>query len=217
MNQGTHILYKYTTDLKDRYINYPSTRISLGECLKIFAKLHNLQQGLKMLAKLSRSRSYWLLLLLTVIAMEAVALYFQYVLDYGPCVLCIHIRVALALLIPVCLLGMLATKTKLGRIFCHFSSFIISTALIERSWQLLGIEQGFIEGSCSMESGLPSWLSFERWWPEVFEIWEACGYTPELLFGITMAESLIAFSALFLVLSALLTLTSLFNREQPRW
>lgn len=170
-----------------------------------------------MLANLAISRSYWLLVLLITVSMEAIALYFQYVLDYGPCVLCIHIRILLAALIPVCILALLITGSKFGRVLCHFSTLAIAAVMTERSWQLLGVERGFIDGSCSMESGLPDWLAFEKWWPEIFEIWEPCGYTPELVMGITMAEALIAFSGIFFVISLLLFIKSLSKTTDVQW
>lgn len=170
-----------------------------------------------MLAKLSRSTGYWLLLMLTAIAMEAIALYFQYVLDYGPCVLCIHIRILLAALILVCLLAFLLGKSKPSLVFSHFLSFLVALGLAERSWQTLGIERGFIDGACSLDSGLPSWLALDQWFPYFFEVWESCGYTPELMYGVTMAEGLMLFSAAFALLSFLLTCASLFARKRSIW
>jgi disulfide bond formation protein DsbB len=43
----------------------------------------------------------------------------------------------------------------------------------------------------------------------LFKVWEACGYTPELLFGITMAEGLVVISAVLVLLTAVMTLASL--------
>jgi len=60
-----------------------------------------------------------------------------------------------------------------------------------------------------MQSGLPAWFSPDQWWPTLFEIWEPCGYTPVLLFGITMAEALVAFSALMLLFTLALLVAGL--------
>ena len=68
--------------------------------------------------------------------------------------------------------------------------------MTERSYQLLGVERGWIFGECDMSSGLPSWLALEKWFPWLFEIYEPCGYTPYLLFNISMAEALIVLSTL---------------------
>lgn len=167
-----------------------------------------------MFEKLARSSHYWVLMLLAGLAMEGIALYYQYVLDYGPCVLCIHIRIFIAGLILISLLALLLRGSRGGRLFCHFGSLIMATGILERSWQTLGVERGWIEAACSMNSGLPSWFALDQWWPTLFEVWEACGYTPELYFGITMAEALVAVGGLLFASTLLMTLTTLFTRPR---
>jgi len=65
-------------------------------------------------------------------------------------------------------------------------------ALIERSWELLGTERGFIMGSCSFDLGLPNWLAVDQWLPFLFKVETTCGYTPEIALGFSMAEVLLA-------------------------
>lgn len=139
--------------------------------------------------------------------MEAVALFYQYGLDYGPCVLCIHIRIWIAALLLISIVGISLGKNSRINTTCHLLSTGVAIGLLERSWQTLGIEKGWIDGSCGFGSGLPEWFALDKWFPVVFEAWESCGYTPELLFGITMAEGLIVFSALLTL--ATLTLSIL--------
>jgi disulfide bond formation protein DsbB len=62
-----------------------------------------------------------------------------------------------------------------------------------------------------MDLGLPSWLALDSWFPAVFQVQTTCGYTPELLFGISMAEALIVFSPLFLLLTLAMTLAAFIN------
>ena len=85
---------------------------------------------------------------------------------------------------------------------------VLSIGLLERAWMLLGIERGTVEGSCSFDSGLPAWFALDQWFPAIFKVWEACGYTPELLFGITMAESLVLLGAVALLVSITMTVAS---------
>ena len=61
--------------------------------------------------------------------------------------------------------------------------------------------------------GLPKWLALEEWFPSMFKVWEACGYTPELLFGITMAEALLVMSASMVLISFALTVTAFVGRR----
>ncbi|MCV6587913.1 MAG: disulfide bond formation protein B [Marinobacterium sp.] len=167
-----------------------------------------------MFDKIARSGGYWTLLLITGLLMEGIALYYQYGLDYGPCVLCIHVRIYVAALILISLLALLIRESRGGRLFCHFGSFLLAAGLAERSWKLLAIERGWLESACSMDSGLPDWFALDRWWPQLFEVWEACGYTPELPGGITMAEGLSGAAAGLLFVTLLLTFSTLLNKPR---
>jgi disulfide bond formation protein DsbB len=68
-----------------------------------------------------------------------------------------------------------------------------------------------------MESGLPDWFALDVWFPKLFKVWEPCGYTPELLFGITMAEGLLVFSVVMVLVTVTLTIATLLgkNTETP--
>jgi len=147
----------------------------------------------------------------TGIFLESSALYYQYVLDYMPCVLCIHVRILVLAIIILALLALRLRHLTTALLSTHILMTAVLASLFERSYQLLGVERGFIFGSCSMDSGLPSWFALDTWLPSLFKIWEACGYTPELLFGITMAEALIALSSVLLLVSGILSAALLIN------
>ena len=132
------------------------------------------------LAAIGRSPWYWLALLLLGLAMEGMALFYQHVLGYGPCVLCIQVRL-----------------------------WLLGLVMVALAWKLLGIERGTVEGECSFDLGLPAWLPLDHWFPPLFQVQEACGYTPTLPFGFSMAEVLPVFSGLLLLLSVALLVASL--------
>ena len=165
------------------------------------------------LYKLSANKWYWIGLLLLGIASEGIALFYQYVLEYPPCVLCIHTRIWLLGIIIVSLLALQFYKSRTGLPIIQLLIIILSAGLLERSYQLFGVERGFIMGNCSMESGLPAWFALDEWLPLVFQVQEPCGYTPELFFGITMAEALIAVSLLLLLTAVLLFLATILAKR----
>ena len=149
----------------------------------------------EILTRISRGRAWWVFLLLLGLLLEATALYYQYGLDEPPCVLCIHVRIGVLLMIAVALLGMAG-----GGRLAHLLNLAVLAWLIERSWQLLAIERGWTFGECDMLLGTPDWLPLDRWLPWLFEVKTACGYTPLLPGGISMAEALMGlFSLLGLV------------------
>ncbi|MCW8917305.1 MAG: disulfide bond formation protein B [Gammaproteobacteria bacterium] len=161
------------------------------------------------LAAMGRSGGYWLALLLLGLAMEGMALFYQYRLDYPPCVLCIHVRIWLLGLMGVAALALWLRHYPLWMAGLHGLVALLMGGMLERSWQLLGTERGWIFGSCNMDAGLPDWFALDRWFPALFEVKEACGYTPELLFGVTMAEGLLLFSTLLALLATGLLLATL--------
>ena len=162
----------------------------------------------------TRYRVIWLLLIGLCLAMEVIALYYQYQLNEPPCVVCIHVRILLASLILLLGSGYVIRQFLLARVVVLVALLVNSAALIERSLELLGVERGLIMGSCSFNLGLPTWLALDQWFPFIFKVHSSCGYTPELLFGITMAEGLLVLSSLAVVLFLLLIWTAIFNKPR---
>lgn len=155
---------------------------------------------------ISENRYYWLAFMLLAVALEAAALFYQYVLNYGPCILCIHVRIIVMGMLIVALGAFYLRHLRMGLLIANLLMTALWAFLLERSYLLLGVERGFIKGSCGFDSGLPTWFAIDQWFPFMFGIWESCGYTPELLFGITMAEALLLMSVVILLLSSLVTI-----------
>jgi disulfide bond formation protein DsbB len=161
------------------------------------------------LYRIASGAPYWAALVLLALAMEGVALFYQYRLDYWPCLLCIHVRVWLLGLMVAGVMGLLARHLRGPLVLAQLLVAVVGAGMLERSLKLLGTERGTIEGSCIMESGLPAWFALDKWFPSVFQVLEPCGYTPELLFGITMAEALVVFSTGLLALGSVMALVTL--------
>lgn len=167
------------------------------------------------LAKIGKSSLYWLALALIGLSFEAVALFYQYVLEEMPCVMCIQVRLWVMALIMVALLVLLLRRLRFMPVAGHLLTVVIAAGLLERSYQLLGTERGFVFGECGFDMGLPDWFTPDVWFPALFEVQTTCGYTPELLFGITMAEALIVVSAVFVLLSLAMTVAAITRLRQP--
>ena len=141
------------------------------------------------LARIGKSPFYWLALALTALVSEAVGLFYQHVLEELPCVMCIQVRLWMMALIIVALLVLLLRRLRFTPLAGHLLMVVIAAGLLERSHQLLGTERRFIYGDCGFDLGLPAWFTPGTWFPAMFQVETTCGYTPELLFGITMAEA----------------------------
>ena len=154
---------------------------------------------LNTLNSLSRSRIYWLSYIVGSVALLVAALYFQFVLEELPCLLCIQVRLLITLLLLVSVVGLTTLKYRVINIMTHLATVLIAGGLAERSYQLLGTERGFVFGDCGFNLGLPAWFAIEEWLPWLYRVETSCGYTPEILFGITMAEALMAMSVLLCI------------------
>jgi disulfide bond formation protein DsbB len=139
------------------------------------------------MASIGRNSLYWLALALIGLSFEAVALFYQYVLEEMPCVLCIQVRLWVMALIIVSLLVLLLRRVGFMHRLGHLLTVVIAAGMLERSYQLLGTERGFAVGDCGFDLGLPAWL----------------------LFGITMAEALIVVSAVFVLVSIGMTVAAI--------
>lgn len=151
------------------------------------------------MAMLLNSRWFWLAILALALLGEGCALFYQHVLGYGPCMVCIQIRLWLLLIILLCALMLCMPQTKPASILGSLTGVGLSAGMLERSWFILGTERGFVFSSCSFNLDLPEWLALDKWFPPLFEVVELCGLTPVLLFNITMAEALVVNAVGFLI------------------
>ena len=164
---------------------------------------------IKQLNNISLSRWYWLVFIFGSISLMSIALYYQYAREELPCTMCIQVRLWFTSLIIMSLIGLLLRKNRVVNTLAQLSVVVIAGGLVERSYQLLGTERGFVFASCGVDLGLPAWFAIENWLPWVYRVETSCGYTPEVLFGITMAEALMGLNVLLLIGSVCVLLASI--------
>ena len=158
------------------------------------------------LLQLLQSRWYWLTIALFGIALLGVALYYQYALGDEPCQVCIHARLWVVAYTLIALVMLITPQIRILRILGNGGVLIAGVGLTERARYLYRLENGMGDGSCQFQLGMPDWFAVDRWMPWLFEVRNLCSFTPEMLFGVSMAESLTA-SAIGISLLALLALT----------
>ena len=159
--------------------------------------------------QMPRGKRYWLVFLLSAVSLMFAALYFQYILEQPPCLMCIQVRIWLVVLIFVSIFGLLTRTHLWSNLVAQSGLLVIAAGLVERSYMLLGTERGFVFSDCGFDLGLPDWLAIDAWFPRIFQIETTCGYTPEIMFGITMAETLMALSVIMCIICGLALLASL--------
>ena len=145
------------------------------------------------IANFQQRRGFWGLVFGYCVFLEAGALFYQLVLGYPPCELCIHVRLWLGGLALATLCGIFVSRYRLARMALSLVSLALVAGLASVTWELLGIEYRFgPPGSCAFVIYYPEWLPLDRWWPAMFEVQGSCMATPEVIAGISMADVLAA-------------------------
>ncbi len=157
----------------------------------------------------ARGKLFWILLIALCVSMESVALVYQYLLNEPPCILCIHFRLLFVLIILIAIFGLLFCKNKVARVISLLGIVASFGVMTERAYQLLGTERGFVLGDCSVGLNFPNWLAVDKWIPWLFQPMTSCGYTPEIIFGITMAEVLMLFTVVMTLLFSLFLIVNI--------
>ncbi len=119
----------------------------------------------------------WLLLALSALVLEAMALYFQYGLDLDPCVLCIYQRAAILGIFLSALIGLSASRSALARWIGYIGWGSASGWCLYLALKLSGLQLGFIAPSlsCDVNAKFPVWLKLDQWFPAVFQPTGFCG------------------------------------------
>ena len=152
---------------------------------------------------LTKGKALWWALFALGSGLLAAALYWQYVIGDDPCQVCIQARlwaVALGLLGAVMLLLPESLFTRLAGLIL---AFIASAGMGERAYYLYEIENFRGDGSCEFTLGMPSWFAVDQWLPALFEVRNICSYTPEIAFGVSMAEALMGIAFVVCVITLL--------------
>ena len=97
---------------------------------------------MQLLSSFGRSRLYWGLLAAFGLALEGGALFYQYVLDEWPCVLCIQVRIWVMAFVLLSLLALFLVHSRAAMRLLHAATVVIMVGLLERSWQVLAVERG---------------------------------------------------------------------------
>ncbi len=155
----------------------------------------------------------WTALIALCIALEAGALYYQIALMYYPCEQCIYTRVWIAGIALAALAGLALRRNAWAVRAILVLQILLTLGLGRVVWRLLAIEYGFAEfGDCNLYAQFPSWAPLDAWFPTMFRVQDVCGDTPEVLFGLSMADGLAA-TTVCLLAAFTLALVGSFRRS----
>lgn len=149
------------------------------------------------LASLPQVKGAWLLLALSALIFEIIALYFQYAMDLKPCIMCIYQRTAV---LGIFFSGLLGYTT------CHQWWGRASAAilwLVSAIWGLfIAIEHVEIQTAtffvmCEIVPNFPQWLPLHEWLPAFFAATGDCGKIEWQFIGMSMPQWMIVVFSIY--------------------
>jgi disulfide bond formation protein DsbB len=150
----------------------------------------------------SRSRFAWALLTAGAALLLLIALFFQYVQGYHPCVMCVYQRAALVGVILAGLLGWLAPQGMPGNL--ALPGWLAASA---KGYLLAEEHVGYQLNpspfnQCSSFAEFPAWAPLDRWMPALFHPTGDCADVDWSWLGWSMPQWLMGIFALLAGLAA---------------
>ncbi|MGQ0287093.1 disulfide bond formation protein DsbB [Pasteurellaceae bacterium 22721_9_1] len=161
---------------------------------------------------LSTKRGTWLLLLFSVICLEATALYFQHGMGLRPCVMCIYERVALFGVGIAGIWGLIAPRYLIMRLIAlalglwgAIQGFLLSTKHVGYQLDPKPWDQ------CPVTVDFPATLPLDKWLPDVFHPTGLCTEIGWRFLDFTMVQWLVFIFAVYSVLLVIILLSQIFG------
>ncbi len=145
------------------------------------------------------------MLAMSALGLELAALYFQYVLQLEPCVLCVYERNAVALIFLAGVIGCINPNILVLRI-SGFLSWIVGTVWgLYLSIEHSGIQMGLIKdsGSCDFVANYPSWMRLDKWIPWLFNPTGYCEDIQWRFLGMSMPQVMVVINTVYLIVFAI--------------
>lgn len=144
-----------------------------------------------------KSRTPWVLVLFSALALEAVALYFQYGMRLDPCVLCVYQRSAVAGIALGGLVGAIYPTNLVVRLIGYLA--ILASAVLGLRFALQHVAVlGGASFDCSFLPNYPAWLPLHEWLPFLFQPTGMCDEIDWSLLGFSMPEVMVGVFAAYL-------------------
>ena len=146
---------------------------------------------MKAIYELGQNAYFWLIGILYFMLMESIALYYQYVLQFFPCALCVQVRAW----VVGAIFSSIASIYFRGKFWIRFLGLLLTIGFVfgafYTSYYAWGVENGTVISTCSMGAGFPSFMPLDQWIPFFFGADGPCGQSPDMWFGLSMVETLL--------------------------
>lgn len=165
------------------------------------------------LANIGRQTSAWVLLFLSALSLEIAALYFQYMLELRPCIMCIYQRTAVFGILFAALLPIISNNI-LTRLIAYVGVGISAV------WGLLiAIEHVEIQNAnslfaiCEIVPNFPTWAPLHEWLPSIFAATGDCGDINWSFAGLSMPKWMIVVFSVYCAMLFVVLLSKAVNKK----
>lgn len=172
---------------------------------------------MKYLSELTTQGKSWLILAISALGLELCALFFQYVMDLAPCIMCVYQRLAIMAIISAGLIGFVANKSIIARMIAYalWGTGAIWGLLIAIEHVDMQTNANSLFYSCEFIPNFPAWAPLHEWLPFLFEATGDCGEISWQFLGYSMPQWMIVVYAGYSVTFALVLLNRLIVAKKP--
>jgi disulfide bond formation protein DsbB len=169
------------------------------------------------LSNITTNQRPWLLLTASALGLELSALFFQYVLDLAPCIMCVYQRLAILAIFSAGAIGMIGHNNIFARTLAYalWATGAIWGLIIALEHVEMQENSGSLFFSCEFIPNFPTWAPLHEWIPFLFEATGDCGEISWQFFDYSMPQWMIAVYALYTAVFALVLLNRLVCAKKP--
>ena len=173
--------------------------------------------NLSTISQLTTKRAPWLLLATSALALELTALFFQYVMDLAPCIMCVYQRLAILAIVIAGIIGTFGHDYILARItaFSLWGTGAIWGGLIAIEHIDMQSSSGSLFFSCEFIPNFPSWAPLHEWIPFLFEATGDCGEISWQFLGFSMPQWMLVVYGAYSLAFVLVLLNRLIHAKKP--
>jgi protein dithiol:quinone oxidoreductase len=167
------------------------------------------------LSNLISNKKAWQLLAISALAFEITALFFQYILELKPCIMCIYQRVAIWAIFFAGVIGSFTHHSIFGRLISYAlwgTGAIWGLIIALEHVEMQSATMSFLF-SCEFVPNFPSWAPLHEWIPSLFAATGDCGNIDWQFLGYSMPQWMIVVYGIYTTLFAAVLLARLQQRK----
>lgn len=171
---------------------------------------------MKLLSDFTTRSKPWLLLALSALALELCALFFQYVMDLAPCIMCVYQRVAIGAIILAGFIGFTGCRFLIARIAAYglWGTGAIWGLIIALEHVEMQENSGSLFFSCEFLPNFPTWAPLHQWFPAIFEATGDCGKISWQFLGYSMPQWMIVVYGVYALAFAVIITNRLIHAKK---